>query len=404
MKAPTDGKRWTTEYPQLGTAPVPIEPCISQAYLEQERELIFRRVWLNVGRENDIPQVGDYLVKDLAAAKTSVLVVRGKDGRIRAFHNMCSHRGNKVVWDAQGSCRTLACKFHGWTYNLEGQLIYVPDEEQFFNLQKDENGLAPIAAETWEGFIFINLDPQPKETLKEYLDELVEDLRGYPFDQLSACYSWKAEIKCNWKVIKDAFQEGYHAPFLHKRSFPDSFMDKENPLLHALAFKLYGHHGMMSVYGNAQHKEHKQTPLETLAHRFGPSINQRSVSMDRLPPGLNPTRSPNWAFDLDAIFPNFCLLVFDGTYLTHHFWPLAVDRTLWEVRTYFAQAENVGQRFSQEFAKCLLRDALLEDGSTLENTQAVLASGAKTHFILQDQEILVRHFHKVVQGFAGAYA
>src|SRR5713226_8348093 len=118
MGASAKVQRWAPEYPELGAGPVPIEPCISPAYFARERERLFRRVWLNVGREEEIPQAGDYFVRDIAVENTSILVVRGKDGGIRAFHNMCSHRGNKVVWDTRGSCQALSCKFHGWTYNL----------------------------------------------------------------------------------------------------------------------------------------------------------------------------------------------------------------------------------------------------------------------------------------------
>ena len=118
---------------------------------------------------------------------------------------------------------------------------------------------------------------------------------------------------------------------------------------------------------------------------------------------MNPTRSRFWAFDANMIFPNFDVFVFDGTYLTHHFWPLAAGRTLWEVRTYFPQADNAAQRFSQEYSKILLREALLEDASTLEATQSMLTSGAKTHFVLQDQELLVRHAHKVIEDIVGFY-
>ena len=121
---------------ELGTHPVPIEPCVSSAYFEQEREQLFRRVWLNVGRVEDLPKAGDYFVKDLAVCHTSILVVRGKDDQIRAFHNMCSHRGNKLAWATQGACQLLTCKFHGWSYGLDGQLKFVPDEERFFDLDR----------------------------------------------------------------------------------------------------------------------------------------------------------------------------------------------------------------------------------------------------------------------------
>ncbi len=96
----TQGGKWHNRYPELGTGPVSIEPYISREYFERERELIFRKVWLNVGRVEQIPTPGDYFVKDLAVCNTSIVIVRGDDGKVNAFHNMCSHRGNPVVWNA----------------------------------------------------------------------------------------------------------------------------------------------------------------------------------------------------------------------------------------------------------------------------------------------------------------
>jgi len=110
----SNDKRWHDIYPELGTDPIPIEPYTSHEYFEKERALIFRKAWLNVGRVEQIPNPGDYFVRDLAVCKTSILIVRGKDGTIRAFHNMCAHRGNKLAADTSGSCKGLfTCKFHG---------------------------------------------------------------------------------------------------------------------------------------------------------------------------------------------------------------------------------------------------------------------------------------------------
>jgi Rieske 2Fe-2S family protein len=103
--------------------------------------------------------------------RTSILLVRGQDGNIRAFHSMCSHRGNSVVWDAKGSCKAFACKFNSWTYGLDGALRNVPDEKNFFGLKKKALGLTPVAVDTWEGVVFVNVDPHPSETLCEYLGE-----------------------------------------------------------------------------------------------------------------------------------------------------------------------------------------------------------------------------------------
>ena len=101
--AKTHASSWTERYPELGTGPLPVAPYISPHYFALERARIFNKVWLNVGRVEQIPNVGDYFVKDLSVCKTSVMVVRGNDGIIRAFHNMCSHRGNQMVWNSRGS-------------------------------------------------------------------------------------------------------------------------------------------------------------------------------------------------------------------------------------------------------------------------------------------------------------
>ena len=104
METVTENKRWSKEYPELGTGLVPAEPCISPEYFELERERVFRRTWLNVGRVDDIPNAGDYFVRDLDVCKTSVLLIRGTDSIVRGFYNVCSHRSNQLVRDKKGSC------------------------------------------------------------------------------------------------------------------------------------------------------------------------------------------------------------------------------------------------------------------------------------------------------------
>lgn len=106
----TTGK-WHSRYPELGSGPLPIDPYVSREHFEKERERIFRKVWLNVGRVEQIPNPGDYFVKDLAVCTTSIVIARGEDGKVHAFHNMCSHRGNPVVWNTKGTCKTFTCRY-----------------------------------------------------------------------------------------------------------------------------------------------------------------------------------------------------------------------------------------------------------------------------------------------------
>src|SRR6185295_19224847 len=153
---PAEGS-WT-EHSGLDTGTVSYEDSISPAHYELERDAIFRRTWLNVGRMEQLPKTGSYFTKELDAARTSVIGVR-------AFHNICRHRGNKLVWndypteEVAGTCRQFTCKYHGWRYGLEGDLTFVQQESEFFDLDKTEYGLVAVQAEVWEGFVFVNLDP-----------------------------------------------------------------------------------------------------------------------------------------------------------------------------------------------------------------------------------------------------
>ena len=333
-------------------------------------------------------------MEDLPVCDTSILVVRGKDGAIRAFHNVCSHRGNKIAWDKGGSCQNFTCKFHGWTYGLDGALKFVPDEERFSDLPKARLGMTPVAVDVWQGFIFVNVDPHPQETLAEYLGDLATELDGYPFDEFSASgTAWSTDVNANWKVVKDAFQEVYHVAFLHKRSIPDSFTSKENPYAHVLDMKLFPRHGRASLYGSA---DYRPSPVATLAGRHGEIVIRKDFSTDGLPPGVNPLRSTAWSLDLNVIFPAFFVDVSQGSYFTHQFIPLGVDRTRWTSTQYFPRATTAGQRFSQEYGNVIFRDIILEDGRTFEETQSVLSSGAKQDFYLHDEEILIRHSHHVI--------
>jgi len=391
----SDVKRWARAYPELGTGPVPIEPCISPEYFEREREAIFRRLWLHVGRVEEIPAAGDYFARDIVAAKASVVVIRGNDGAIRAFHNMCSHRGNKMVWDEGGHCdRVLTCRFHRWSYGFDGSLQRVSDENQYHELDKATLGLTPVHVEVWEGFIFVNLAKRPRETLAEYLGEFGRGMQGWPFSAERACYSYRSEVQCNWKVSMAAFQESYHVPYVHYRSVPESPAGPDNPFARPIHVGFFPRHQTLSVYANPKVK---MNAMDEVAFRYGPGMRQRGIVSGELPPGVNTARSPRWGFDMKTFFPNLLMMLWgNGMLVTHQFWPTAYNRTAYEVRVYMRKHATPGARFSQEYNRAVLRSALMEDLATLENIQPMLESRAKEHFIFQDNEIGLRYHLKVV--------
>lgn len=391
------GELWTKMYPELGTGPVSTRPCIDPEFFEQERDRVFRKVWLCMGQTAELPQKGSFIVRDLPGIKASIIVVRDRSDQIRAFHNVCRHRGNKVAWDADGRCAAFTCKFHGWSYKLDGSLADVPDEERFFDFDKSEHGLLPIHVGTWKEFIFINLDEEPTETLDEYLDEFKEALDDFPFDKFSTCYAYRAELNCNWKVELDAQMEGYHAPLLHKHSAGRAFRDLDTGTFHGLFYKLLKRHRLMS----APYAPHEPTPAEAIAAKFGSSMWLSEGAGEDL--GLNPGDFENWGFDLYSFFPNFQLVLTRAMILAYWYWPVSYRKTVYEARFLFPKAKNAGERFAQEFNVCgALRDVQMEDMITVEATQEALESRAIDSYHLQDEEILIRHAYKVVHDHVAA--
>ena len=156
----------------LGTAPVPAGPYYRDDYFELEREAIFKRSWLEIGHVCELPEPGSYIVRDIDVAGASLLITRAADGEIRAFHNVCTHRGTQLVTDNnQGTRASFTCPYHGWTFNNDGQLRAAPDFERFY-IDKSQCALPSVAAEVCAGLIFVNLDRSPRQSLREYLGPL----------------------------------------------------------------------------------------------------------------------------------------------------------------------------------------------------------------------------------------
>src|SRR6266540_5560169 len=196
---PAEGS-WTEHYPELGTGPVSYEDSISPEHYELERDAIFRRTWLNVGRVEQLPRAGSYFTRELDVARTSIVVVRDTAGEVRAFQNICRHRGNKLVWndypgeETSGVCRQFTCKYHGWRYALDGSCTFVQQESEFFDLDKADYGLVPVRTDVWEGFVFVNLDDEDTTPLRDYLGGLAHGIEGYPFDKMTQVHKYRAEV------------------------------------------------------------------------------------------------------------------------------------------------------------------------------------------------------------------
>ncbi|MEY4721134.1 MAG: hypothetical protein RIQ46_859 [Pseudomonadota bacterium] len=381
----TEPRRFMNRYPEEGNDPVPVERYTSAEYFELERERVFRRKWLNVGNILQAPKPGDYFVVELKILDTSLLVIHGKDGIYRAFHNMCSHRGAPVAWDAQGSCKGyLACRFHGWVYDTTGKLVHISDAENFPSVKAEENGLTPVHCEVWESFVFVNLADQPEETLAEHLAPVSDEIGRFDFSGFTPAFSYRIDEAVNWKTLQEAQLEGWHLPYLHEKTLARAVKTEGSQYRHA-GIELYGLHG---VLGSPPPDSFTPSPVAQLASQFGTGTVQAFGSkVENDGEGYRFRGS----FDFWHIFPNFFVGLLNGLYFTFNIWPVAVDRSVWEIKGYYPPVRTAGELFAREYSKVGLRDPMMEDCFTHELICAQMKSGAKKHIHFQDEEILARH-------------
>jgi phenylpropionate dioxygenase-like ring-hydroxylating dioxygenase large terminal subunit len=384
-----------------GLGPLPIDSFFTAEYHQLEKEHIFKKCWLRIGRGDQIPNVGDYFVKELESCDTSLIVVRGRDQKIRAFHNMCSHRSNRVAYETAGNTTTFKCNFHSWAYGLDGSLRAIPEEHLFSGLDKAENGLTEVACDIWEGFIFVNVDPQPKQTLREYLgEEIYNGFDGF-FQKFVPIARYVVEAPCNWKIFLDAFVETYHFSTVHLPTAGDIVNSREFPNGRIDAVRFYGKHRIASATSNV---EHTPTLAETLARKFGgnatlaPDLTKKAVN----PPQINPKNLPDWLTDILIIFPMTNIQPLNGFYASQDYWPLSHNRTRWEETIYMVAPQTAAGDVAAQYNRSHIRDLIREDLKNLKMIQSNLSSGAKKYQILGEMEPMLRHSYKSVAEQVGS--
>ena len=365
---------------------------LTPAYFELERERIFRRAWLPIGHASNVPEPGSYFVREMPVLKTSLLVVRGQDGKVRAFHNACTHRGNKLVRGGDGCRKSFSCGFHGWTFSCEGDLRLITDEHQFRDLDKSALGLRPIHTQVWEDLIFVNGADEPHESLREWLGEMFDEYGGY-FDQHERVASLRINVKSNWNLAVNSFTEGYHTLYLHRNSVPDYQGGRINPDRHRPFMQLFKRHHRYSAPANP---DHRLTAAEALAVKYGKRIIPSfGGEMPALPPGVNPSRYEHWAFDVVQFYPNAVFLFGNNWHIEIFFGPIDVDHTEVVQDLYYYRPKTAGERLSHQFFLSRGRQVFLEDMNTLEAQHAVLSSGVLSHLQLSQQEMSLMHHYKV---------
>jgi len=198
---------------------VPAEAYVSPEYARAESERLWRKVWLQAGRVEDLPDAGNYITYDIA--NDSVIVLRGEDGAIRAFHNVCTHRGRRLVdtpagqRNARGNRKGFVCGYHAWTFDLAGKCTYLEHQADWQGkLTDDRTSLGPVQVDTWGGWVWINLDPAAGP-LRDYLEPAATMLDPFQLQNMRPRWRKWVIFECNWKVAMEAFCETYHVPGTH---------------------------------------------------------------------------------------------------------------------------------------------------------------------------------------------
>ena len=273
---------------------------------ELERRTVFSG-WQMVGRLDQVRSPGDYLTAEVAGEP--LLVVRGRDGVLRGFFNVCRHHAAAVCTEAQGSAAALRCPYHGWTYSLEGELKGTPDFDGVQGFDRARNGLVPVTLDTWETFIFVRID-EGGPSLADFLGSLAGQIRPLGIDRLRFHERRTYAFGSNWKVFVDNYLDGgYHVPFLHKGL--DSVLDYAEYMIE-----------------NGERYCLQWSPL-------------RQTGRDAQTSAVRSGEKALYYW----LYPNFMVNLYEGVMDTNLVLPLGVDRTLVVFDFYFQDvAESARER------------------------------------------------------------
>jgi nitrite reductase/ring-hydroxylating ferredoxin subunit len=413
--------------PALGTAPIPKDRYTSPDFARLERDRLWPRVWLLAALERDLATPGAYATFEIA--DDSILIVRQSDGMLRAHHNVCMHRGNQLCEPGRGTARRFVCRYHGWRYGLDGTLVQALDAHTFpQGCPAETLSLRPVRCDTWAGFVFVCLD-EAAPSLRDYLGALPAHLGAYHFEEMAPIDDWTIEIPCNWKTSLDAFNEAYHIAATHPDTLPYND-DVDVPI------ECLGRHSHMRL------KLGVQSPRLAATGRINADIQRHFLARYGIDPATFPggpgevrpaiaaavrsTLAPSLGADVGALtdaqlsddfhytlFPNVTLNLFgvSAWVFRHRPHPTDPERMLFDfwdlLRAPAAPPPRAPHRhvaLSDDLALDLVSGGgplLRQDLYNLPRIQAGMRSRAYTALHLGDQEVRIRHFHHVLDGYLG---
>jgi choline monooxygenase len=206
----------------------------SPQIFERERELLFSRSWQLIGPASKVKEPGSYIATEIAGLK--IFLLRGRDGTLRGFRNVCRHRGARLLPEGAGRCGPVRCPYHNWVYDEQGHLVNAPWFGEDANFHIGDWPLDRIFVREWRGLVFASVAPE--EELEAQLGELVQELEAEPIERYMAVREERMSFEANWKIYTDNFVEGYHIPGIHPTFF--AAIDFE-------AFKTTAHKGFVRM-------------------------------------------------------------------------------------------------------------------------------------------------------------
>ncbi len=204
--------RKTAESFTAGAKTLPQRYFVSDEVFAEEEAKLFSAQWICVGHESELVRPGDFFLAEVAGE--SLIVTRDQAGAVRGFYNVCRHRGTRLCEEASGHSAAIQCPYHAWTYALGGRLIGAPQMEEGGGFSKSDYSLYPVRVERWEGFIFVNLDPEAAR-LEQVFVPLLGKFAHWNLPRLRSAKRIEYDVRANWKLIFENYSECYHCPGVH---------------------------------------------------------------------------------------------------------------------------------------------------------------------------------------------
>ena len=361
--------------PNWDRSGLPYWTYFNEELFELEAEELFRKHWQIACHTSDIPKKGSYITFDLVGERA--LIIRDDENEIRAFHNVCRHRGSRVLDTSEGRCKSvIRCPFHGWSYNLDGSLRGAAKANSFPTIDHRKWGLKPLEMEIWRGFVFIRFKPGPQPSVANLLDRLEDEVSRYNHVDLLqvAPIDCSSSENVNWKSIRDVDNEGYHVARAH-------------PSLNDLYGKNYYDEPFVNgVSRSIAPFNEGSGKLWSVIH-YKKMIDQFTSPHNELPRA--------WLYI--GIFPNFVLGFYPDVVTFYQEIPFSVKETAIRSSTYKRADENRTMRLARYLSERIDATAIAEDWHLSIMWNDGMKSSANKGIILSDLEYGVRTHHDALR-------